>query len=51
LLQRLLFETQSRDPVVYTVIVSVIAIATSLACLGPARRAARVDPLTSLRNQ
>jgi putative ABC transport system permease protein len=50
LLQRLLYETEPRDPAVYVATVSMIAIAAGLACLGPARRAARVDPLTSLRD-
>jgi putative ABC transport system permease protein len=49
LLQRLLYETEPRDPAAYIATVSMIAIAAGLACLGPARRAARVDPLTSLR--
>jgi ABC-type lipoprotein release transport system permease subunit len=49
LLQRLLYETEPRDPAAYIATVSMISIAAGLACLAPARRAARVDPLTSLR--
>jgi predicted permease len=48
-LDRLLYETEPRDPAAYSVTIVVIAAAALLACVGPARRAARVDPLAALR--
>jgi ABC-type antimicrobial peptide transport system permease subunit len=48
-LNRLLYETEPRDPVAYAVTVVTLGATALLACLGPARRAARVDPLTALR--
>jgi putative ABC transport system permease protein len=47
----ILFEVQPRDPQVFGGVVAVLAIAGILACLIPARRATRVDPLTALRSQ
>jgi len=46
---RLLFDTGPFDPVTYVVGAAVLAGASLLACWIPARRAARLDPLTALR--
>jgi ABC-type antimicrobial peptide transport system permease subunit len=45
----LLFDVQPRDPVVFGSVAAVLTLAGLLACLFPARRAARVDPLVALR--
>jgi putative ABC transport system permease protein len=49
LMEALLYDTRSRDPLAYAVTIATIAAVAALACLGPARRAARVDPLIALR--
>lgn len=50
-LRSLLFETDARDPLTFIgVTVALAAIATA-ACLGPALKAARVDPMTTLRSE
>jgi predicted permease len=46
---RLLFDTGPFDPATYLVGAAVLASASLLACWIPARRAARLDPLTALR--
>ena len=46
---RLLFDTGPFDPMTYVVGAAVLAGASLLACWIPARRAARLDPLTALR--
>jgi predicted permease len=48
-LQSMLFEVRSSDPITYVGISALLAAVTLLACLIPARRATRVDPLTALR--
>ena len=49
LLQILLFEVQPRDPYIFAGVVAVLSLAGVLACLVPARRATRIDPLNALR--
>jgi putative ABC transport system permease protein len=39
------------EPTVVLVVVCVLAVATLAACLGPARRAARVSPVVALAQQ
>ena len=49
LLAGVLFEVQPRDPATFLAVVGVLTAAGLLACYVPARRAARVDPLTAMR--
>jgi putative ABC transport system permease protein len=44
-----LFEVQPRDPATFGAVVAVLAAAGLLACYVPARRAAKVDPLSAMR--
>jgi len=48
-LQGLLFGVGPTDPVTFTVVAAVLVLAALGACLLPAQRAARVDPLRALR--
>jgi putative ABC transport system permease protein len=49
LLTIILFDVQPRDPAIFGSVVVVLALAGLAACLVPARRATRVDPLVALR--
>jgi ABC-type antimicrobial peptide transport system permease subunit len=44
-----LFEVQPRDPATFAGVVAVLTVAGLLACYIPARRAAKVDPLSAMR--
>ena len=49
LIRSLLFGVQATDPITFAGISFLLAIITLLACYIPAQRAARIDPLTSVR--
>jgi ABC-type antimicrobial peptide transport system permease subunit len=44
-----LFQVSPRDPIVFVGVVVILALATLVACLAPARTAAKVDPVLALR--
>ena len=46
-----LFRVSPSDPLVFAAVIVVLAIAMLLACLAPARLAARVDPMMVLRSE
>ena len=47
----LLYGVRATDPLTYGVVASLVLVAAAAACLVPARRAASVDPMTSLRGE
>jgi putative ABC transport system permease protein len=49
ILQSLLFEMRTTDPIVLASVALVLGSAAAAACYAPARRATRVDPTTALR--
>ena len=50
-LRSLLFGVSPADPLTYAVISMVLALAAFAACWLPARRAARLEPMTALRHE
>ena len=48
-LSGLLFGVQSHDPATLVLVAAVLAAIAFMACLLPARRAARIDPVVALR--
>jgi len=51
LLQSLLFNIGDRDPVTLATVFAVLGVVALFACLIPAQRATRVDPLVALRDE
>lgn len=48
-MQSLLHEVEPRDPLIFAGVAGLLVVVTLLACLVPARRAARLDPIRALR--
>ncbi len=51
LLASVLFQTGARDPVLLTTIVALLIGVSTAACIWPARRATRLDPVNALRDE
>jgi putative ABC transport system permease protein len=50
-LQTMLFDIKATDPITFSTLATLLAAVALLACLIPAQRASRVDPLIALRHE
>jgi ABC-type antimicrobial peptide transport system permease subunit len=50
-LSSILFGVRPRDPIVLGTVVGLLTLITGAACLVPAWRATRIDPLTAIRSE
>jgi putative ABC transport system permease protein len=50
-LATLLFGVRMRDPLIYTAVAAILAVVSLAACAVPACRAARIDPMSALREE
>jgi putative ABC transport system permease protein len=50
-MQTMLFDIKPTDPITFGALTTLLALVALLACLVPAQRASRVDPLVSLRHE
>src|SRR5208283_5402622 len=50
-LEHLLFQTNTRDPLTFALVTVTLCAAATIACWLPARRAVKVDPMTALRQE
>jgi putative ABC transport system permease protein len=50
-LSSLLYEIQPRDSLTFTAVAVILSVVALTACLAPARRASRVDPIVALREE
>lgn len=48
-IESMLFQTSTRDPLTLAAVTALLAALVVVGCLGPALKAARVDPMTTLR--
>ena len=50
-IRSMLYETQPLDPVVYVAVSATLLVVAACACLLPAWRASRLDPMQALRTE
>jgi putative ABC transport system permease protein len=51
LVESMLYETQPLDPAIFTAVATTLLAVAALACLIPAWKASRIDPMQALRNE
>jgi ABC-type lipoprotein release transport system permease subunit len=49
LIESMLYGTKPRDPAIFAVVAATLLTVSALACLVPAWRASRIDPMQALR--